>query len=86
MIPMANAQTMLVPLPGAPPAALYTNMPQIDPGDDPANWSPRQNVVDSNRYEQLVRTNPAFRAARIQKECGPIHEPNLFQQCVASFE
>ncbi len=71
----------------APPARvdIYTNMPQVDPGDDPANWSARQNVADSQRYEHLTRTNPTFRAARIQKECGPISEPGLHQQCVASF-
>jgi hypothetical protein len=86
MIPMARAQVMVVPMPGAPPVELYTNAPQFDPGDDPANWSARRNVVDSSRYEQLVRTNPAFRAARIRKECGPITEPDLFQQCVATFE
>jgi hypothetical protein len=64
---------------------IYTTMPLADPGDDPANWSARQNVVDSDRYERLVHTNPAFRAARIQKECGEINEPHLFQQCVDSF-
>jgi hypothetical protein len=86
-IPAAHAQTMMVPLPtGRAPTEFYTNMPQADPGDDPANWSARQNVVDSHRYEQLVRTNAAFRAVRIRKECGSITEADLFQQCVASFE
>jgi hypothetical protein len=85
-IPAAHAQIMAVPIPGAPPAELYTNAPQADPGDDPANWSPYRNVVESNRYEQLVRTNPAFRAARIRQECGPITDPYLFQQCLATFE
>jgi hypothetical protein len=71
----------------APPARVdvYSNMPQVSPGDDPANWSARQNVVESNRYEHLTHTNPAFRAARIHKECGPITEPGLHQQCVATF-
>lgn len=64
---------------------IYTDMPQVDPGDMPGNWSARQNVVDSDRYERLVHTNPAFRAARIRKECGEITEPGLFQQCVDSF-
>ena len=71
----------------APPARVdvYSNMPQVDPGDNPANWSARQNVVESNRYERLTHTSPAFRAARIRKECGPITEPGLHQRCVASF-
>jgi hypothetical protein len=86
VIPAAHAQIMAVPMPGAPPAELYTNAPQVDPGDNPANWSARQNVVDSNRYEQLLRVNPAFRAARVRKECGSITEPALLQQCVASFD
>lgn len=86
MIPAARAQVMTVPMPGAPPAELYTNAPQVDPGDNPGNWSARQNVVDSHRYEQLLRTNPSFRAARVRKECGSITEPALFQQCVASFD
>lgn len=84
-VSVAHAQ-MMAPMPGAPPAELYTNAPQVDPGDNPANWSPRQNVVDSQRYEHMVRTNAAFRAARIRKECGSINEPDLFQQCVSSFE
>ena len=82
-----HAQTILVPLPsGRAPTEYYTNMPQADPGDYPANWSPQQNVIDSHRYEQLVRTNPAFRAARIRKECGPVTDPDLLQQCVATFD
>jgi hypothetical protein len=85
MVPAAHAQ-MTAPMPGAPPAELYTNAPQANPGDDPANWSARQNVADSQRYEHMVRTNASFRAARIRKECGSINEPGLFQQCVSSFE
>jgi hypothetical protein len=86
LIAAAHAQVMAVPMPGAPPAELYTNAPQVDPGDNPANWSARQNVVDSHRYEQLLRTNAAFRAARVRKECGSITEPVLLQQCLASFD
>jgi hypothetical protein len=63
----------------------YYGTPKYEPGDDPANWSARQNVVDSERYDALTRTNPAFRAARIRKECGSISEPDLYKQCVDSF-
>jgi hypothetical protein len=50
------------------------------------SWSPQQNVIESKRYEQLLRTNPAFRKARMQKECGSINDPQLHQSCLASFE
>ena len=70
----------------APPNEVdyYADEPKAEPGD--FNWSARQNVADSQRYEALVHSNPAFRAARIQKECGSITEPGLYQQCVASFD
>jgi hypothetical protein len=45
-----------------------------------------QNVVESKQYEQLLRTNPAFRQARMKKECGSITDPQLHQSCIASFE
>jgi ABC-type transport system substrate-binding protein len=83
-VPSAYAQ--MVPMPPPSRVDVYTNGPQVDPGDNPANWSARQNVVDSQRYERLVHTNPAFRQARIRKECGSINEPDLYQQCVASFD
>ena len=96
--PAVHAQTMAAPQPQmiapqtmapmpmqAPPDEVdyYSDAPKAEPGD--FNWSARQNVSDSQRYEALVHTNPAFRAARIQKECGSITEPGLYQQCVASF-
>lgn len=84
----AHAQ-MMAPIPQMTPPPervdVYSNMPKVEPGDDPANWSPRQNVIESDRYEQLIRTSPAFRDARIRKECGSITEPDLYQQCVATF-
>jgi len=90
--PVAQAQMMAPPMqpPMQPrsdvPPELVTNNPQADPGDVPAHWSPRQNVVESQHYEQLLKTNSAFRQARIRKECGPISEPDLYQQCVATFQ
>lgn len=87
--PASHAQTMpaprvMVPV-QAPPDEVdyYSDAPKVEPGD--FNWSARRNVKDSDRYETLVHTNPAFRAARIDKECGPITEPDLYQQCVATF-
>jgi len=83
----AHAQVMAPPMRPPPTRVeIYSDTPKFEPGDDPANWSPGRNVVESHRYEQLVHTSPGFRAARIQRECGPITEPGLFQQCVASFD
>ena len=52
---------------------------QIDPGA-------AANVRQSEQYEQALRSNPSFRAKRMKEECGPITDPQLHQQCVASFE
>ena len=60
--------------------------PIANPGDVSESWSAQQNVLESKQYEQLLGTNPAFRQARIKKECGPITDPQLHQGCVASFE
>ena len=66
-------------------AQMVTNGPQIDPGDRPGAWSAQQNVRDSERYEAVVHANSSFRAKRISKECGPINDPQLHANCVASF-
>jgi ABC-type transport system substrate-binding protein len=85
-MPAAHAQMMAPMQPPPDRVDIYSNTPKAEPGDNPANWSARQNVADSDRYENLVRTNPAFRAARIRKECGSITEPDLYQQCVGTFQ
>ncbi|HTT79009.1 MAG TPA: hypothetical protein VMF86_04950 [Stellaceae bacterium] len=51
----------------------------------PANETPQQNVRESEQYEQLLCTNPGFRARRIAKECGPLQGSSLYAGCVASF-
>jgi ABC-type transport system substrate-binding protein len=86
-MPAARAQMMapMQPPPDRVDVYSYSDAPKAEPGDSPANWSARQNVADSDRYERLIRTNPAFRDARIRKECGSINEPDLYQQCVATF-
>jgi len=48
--------------------------------------SAQQNVRESQQYEQLLCSNPAFRQKRIAQECGPITDPQLHQNCLASFE
>jgi hypothetical protein len=84
-IPAAQAQMMVPVPPGGLNVYHYSGTPKADPGDDPANWSARQNIADSDRYERLLRTNPRFRAQRIQRECGDIPEPAAHQQCEATF-
>ena len=52
----------------------------------PGNESAAQNVRESQQYEQLVCSNPAFRERRMREECGPITDPQLRQNCLASFD
>jgi hypothetical protein len=55
-------------------------------GQSRGNESAEQNVRESQQYERLLCTNPAFRAKRIAQECGPVSDPQLHQSCIASFE
>lgn len=47
--------------------------------------SAQQNVRESQQYEQLLCTNPAFRAKRIAQECGSLQGSQFYDGCVASF-
>jgi|SRR5260370_23437119 hypothetical protein len=78
-MPAARAQM------GTSGAVVVTNGPQVEPGDRSGSWSARQNVRDSERYEAVVHSSGSFRANRISKECGPINDPQLHANCVASF-
>ena len=71
--------------PGAPGTEVVTNGPQTNPGDMSPSWSARRNVIESQHYDRLLETNRGFRQARMRKECGPITDPELRQQCLASF-
>jgi hypothetical protein len=64
---------------------VVTNGPQADQGDTSPNWSARQNVIQSERYDRLLESNRSFREARMRRECGPISDPQLRQSCLASF-
>lgn len=59
------------------PTAAQTQMPP--------DQGAAANVRQSQQYEQVLRSNPAFRAKRMQQECGPITGPELHANCVASF-
>lgn len=52
----------------------------------PGNESAEQNVRQSRQYEQLLCSNAAFRAKRVQQECGPITDPAMHESCLASFQ
>jgi hypothetical protein len=43
------------------------------------------NVRQSQTYEQVLQSNPSFRAKRMQQECGPVTDPELHASCVVSF-
>jgi len=64
---------------------VVTNGPQANPGDF-GDWSARRNVIESAQYDQLLQTSWGFRQARLRKECGPINDPQLHEQCVGSFD
>jgi len=71
-----------------PPRAgpqVITNGPQTSPGDVSPSWSPQRNVAESQQYDRLLKESPAFRQARMRKECGPITDPQLHRQCLDSF-
>jgi hypothetical protein len=46
----------------------------------------QQNVRASEQYEQLLCTNPKFRATRIAKECGPLQGSEFYDNCVHTFD
>jgi hypothetical protein len=64
---------------------LETNGPQASRGDF-GDWSAMRNNMASARYDRLLQTSPGFRHARMRKECGPINDPQLHAQCLASFD
>ncbi len=64
---------------------LVTNGPQSNGVERSGNWSARQNVIQSHHYTRMLESSAAFRHARMRKECGPITDPQLHQNCMASF-
>jgi predicted transcriptional regulator len=68
---LAAASVQAAPVPNTPHAKSHE--------------TPAQNVRKSQQYDYLVSTNPGFRAARMKKECGPIRDPGLRSNFLASF-
>jgi len=56
-------------------------------GHQHSKWheTPAQNVRKSQQYDYLVGTNSSFRAYRMRKECGPIRDPEMRNNCLVSF-
>jgi hypothetical protein len=75
-IPTARAQMTDV--------QVWSTTPRINPGDR-ADWMAARNNAESAQYERLLEVSPSFRQARMHKECGPIADAQLRQECFASF-
>ena len=82
-MPAAQAQYYIQPQ--VLPPQVETNGPQASRGDF-GDWSARRNNIESAHYDRLLQTSPGFRMARMRKECGPISDPQLHSQCIASFD
>jgi hypothetical protein len=82
-VPAAQAQYYTQPQVIAP--QVETNGLQASRGDF-GDWSARRNVIESRHYDRLLESNLAFRHARMRRECGPIGDPQLHAQCLASFQ
>jgi len=75
-VPVAQAQMV--------DTQVLTNTPRVNAGDR-AGWLAARNNVESAHYDRLVESSPGFRQARIRRECGPIADQQMRQDCLASF-
>ena len=75
--PAANAQ-------GNMAYETVTNAPRVSNGTY-GGWSAAANVRQSMRYDRLLETSMGFRRFRARRECGPINDPQLRQDCFGSF-
>ena len=86
VVGIAFAAGCALALGAIPPAQaqMFTNGPRANPGDYDYSLATRNNA-ESAQYERLLQANPGFRQARMQRECGPIADPQLRARCIASF-
>lgn len=93
-IPAAQAQYYSQTEAVQPPAMQYepsvetrveTTRPLASRGDF-GDWSARRNVIASRHYDRMLESSIGFRHYRMRKECGPINDPQLHAQCLASFQ
>ena len=69
-----------------PAAALLMAFTGLASAQIPPDPGAAANIRESKAYEQMLRSNPAFRKKREAIECGPINDPQLRASCTASFE
>ena len=86
--PVANPPMVNPPM--ANPPAAYTGNQFVAPGPQASvgaygDWSAAANVRASMRYDRLLKTSMGFRRHRMWRECHPITDPQLRQDCIASF-
>lgn len=75
-IPAAQAQTV--------DTQVLSNGPRFDAGDR-AGWLAARNNAESAHYDRLLEVSPGFRHSRARRECGPVADAQLRQECFASF-
>ena len=73
------------PYPGPTQVQVASNQPQASAGDF-GDWSAERNNIESAQYDHLLQVSPGFRHMRMRQECGPISDPQLHEQCRASFD
>ena len=76
--------TYLSPALGA--ALIFALSGAVSAQQTPPDRGAAANVHESQLYEQMLRGNPAFRAKRMQQECGTITDSELRASCEASFQ
>ena len=69
-----------------PAAALLIALAAPATAQTPPDPGAAANIRGSQAYEQMLHSNSAFRAKRMQLECGPITDPQLHASCVSSFQ
>ena len=79
-VPAAQAQNY-----AASDTSVMSNAPQASRGDFNDRWA-QANNAESREYMRLLQTNWNFRQARVRKECSPIGDPQLRENCIVSFD
>ena len=69
-----------------PAAALLIALAAPARAQIPPDPGAAANIRESQAYEQMLHSNSAFRAKRMQQECGPVTDPQLHASCVSSFQ
>jgi hypothetical protein len=86
MAGLVFAAACLTAIATMPAHAQTGGAPGAPPGSSGQSAAARQNVVQSQKYDQALAKNRGFRQARMHKECGPISDPQLRESCLASFK